>query len=272
MIYTLSVANLSKRYDSFTLEDISFQLPEGSIVGLIGENGAGKSTLLHCILQLVKADSGTMDPPSLDLDRLSFIPDACPYPGILTPAQIESDLKDIYTNWDHDTFAAMCARFRIPMRKKLKTFSKGMKVKFCFCAAFSHHARLLILDEATSGLDPVVRDEILDLLLDFIQEEDHTVLFSTHITNDLEKIADYIMYIHDGKKMFMESKDELLESYVLMHVTKDQFKTIDPKQIIRWIEMPYQIDVLIKKEEAHYPYDPLRLEDVMRLYSKGGSK
>lgn len=265
----LSVKHCTKRYKTFTLNDLTFDLPQGMIIGLIGENGAGKSTLIKCILGMIEFDEGSITPSPLDFEKISFIPDHCPYPGILTIEQLEKDLKDIYSSWDHDHFHQLCQKFQLPLSQKIREFSKGMKVKLCFCAALSHHATFLILDEATSGLDPVVRDEILDLLLEFIQEEDHTVLFSTHITSDLEKVADHILYLHKGKQMFMLSKDDLLNDYVLMHISQEVFAAIDPKKVIRYIRLPYSINVLIKKEDAAFAYDPLRLEDVMLMYTKG---
>lgn len=265
----LSIKHCTKRYKTFTLSNLTFDLPQGMIIGLIGENGAGKSTLIKCILGIIEFDEGTITPSPLDFEKVSFIPDHCPYPDILTIEQLEKDLKEIYSSWDHDSFAKMCRQFQLPTSQKIREFSKGMKVKLCFCAALSHHANFLILDEATSGLDPVVRDKILDLLLQFIQEEDHTVLFSTHITGDLEKVADHILYLHKGKQMFLQSKDDLLNDYVMMHVSQDDFATIDPKKIIRYMRLPYSVNVFIKKEDAAFTYDPLRLEDVMLMYTKG---
>lgn len=269
MTTALCVQGLTKRYPAFALQDLSFDLPQGTIVGLIGENGAGKSTLLRCLLGMTKPDQGSIMPPLTDFNQISFIPDSCTFPEILTIEQLEKDFANIYAKWDPKKFWDMASGFGLPKAQKIKTFSKGMKVKLAFCVAFSHHARLLILDEATSGLDPVVRDEILDLLLEFIQDENNTVLFSTHITSDLEKVADYILYLHEGKKMFMDAKDELTESFALMHCSKKEFEQLPSDAIIRSIEQPYQVDVLVKKADAHYTYDVPTLEDWMRMYTKG---
>ncbi|MCI9041451.1 ABC transporter ATP-binding protein [Dubosiella newyorkensis] len=269
MTSALQVHHLTKKYPTFTLQDLSFDLPQGTIIGLIGENGAGKSTLIRCLLQMSKPDQGEIEPPIKDFNQLSYIPDSCVFPEILTIEQFEQDFASIYKHWESAKFWDMVKRFKLPHKQKLKTFSKGMKVKLAFCVAFSHHAKLLILDEATFGLDPLIRDEILDLLLEFIQKEDHTVLFSTHITSDLEKVADYILYIHEGKKMFMDTKDDLMEKYVIMHCTQDEYQKLPSSKIVRVIKQPYQMDVLVEKKEAEYTFDTPTLEDLMRMYSKG---
>ena len=265
------------------MDKVSFRVPSGSIVGLIGENGAGKTTTINAALGLIKKDSGEIEilgenvehlTPSIK-EEIGAVFDASNFSEELTPEKLDKVLKDIYTSWDQDLFRQLLDRLEIPFSRKLKTFSKGMKMKLSLAAALSHHPKLLILDEATSGLDPVMRDDILDMFLDFVQEEDYAILVSSHITSDLEKVADYIVFIHKGKIIFSKPKDELLEDYGIIKCGDEQFKALDREDWIACRRQDYEWQVLTsdrKKAEKKYPKAlvmPATIDEIMLLYVKG---
>ena len=211
MEYSLKVENLCKAYKNtdFKLDNVTFSIPKGSIMGFVGKNGAGKSTTINSILNIIKKDSGvvkffgcdmTNDTTSIRED-IGVVFDAANFHEELTAKKLEKVLRDIYINWDKELFFSYLEKFKIPSNKKIKTFSRGMTMKLSISIALSHKARLLILDEATAGLDPVVREEILDLFLDFVEDENNSILISSHISSDLEKIADYITVIDDIVKL-----------------------------------------------------------------------
>ena len=214
---SLIISELTKTYTDFVLDNVSFSVPNGSIVGLIGENGAGKSTIINAVLGLIQKNSGCISlfgKNELDntvKEQIGVVFDGSIYPENLSPKKINQIMQYIYNSWDKQTFFNLLNQFSIPLDKQIKKFSKGMKMKLAISVALSHQPKLLILDEATSGLDPVIRDDILDMLLEFMQNEEHSILLSSHITNDLEKIADYIVFIHEGQVAFFKSKDELME-------------------------------------------------------------
>lgn len=217
----LEVHNLSKDYGDFVLDKLSFSIPRGVIMGLIGENGAGKSTTINCILNEITMTDGEItifgkDNISEEVfikNKIGIIFDENHFPDILTPIELGKCMAGIYSSWQSREYQNYLTQFELPLKKKIKDFSRGMKVKLAFAVALSHKAEMLILDEATSGLDPVIRDDILDILIDFVQDENHSILFSTHITSDLEKVADYITFIHKGKLIFSHPKDELIDNY-----------------------------------------------------------
>lgn len=281
--YALKLTNITKKYDDFILDNVSFNVPKGNIVGLIGENGAGKSTTLNSILDIIERDSG--DVVILDSEKnkisnairekIGVVFDGNNFPEDLTPQKLNNVLKAIYSNWEEKKFYELLEKFSLPKNKKIKKFSKGMKMKLSISVALSHKAQLLILDEATSGLDPVVRDDILDILLDFVQEENNSILMSSHITSDLEKIADYIVFIHKGKVIFEETKDNLIYNYGIMKCKLKEFNDIEKKDIIRYRKMDYGYEILIKNKkeiEKKYPnviMDNIKIEDIMLMYIKG---
>lgn len=281
--YALKLTNITKKYDDFILDNVSFNVPKGNIVGLIGENGAGKSTTLNSILDIIERDSGDVfildsekNKISNDIrEKIGVVFDGNNFPEDLTPQKLNNVLKAIYSNWEEKKFYELLEKFSLPKNKKIKKFSKGMKMKLSISVALSHKAQLLILDEATSGLDPVVRDDILDILLDFVQEENNSILMSSHITSDLEKIADYIVFIHKGKVIFEEAKDNLIYNYGIMKCKLKEFNDIDKKDIIRYRKMDYGYEILIKNKkelEKKYPnviMDNIKIEDVMLMYVKG---
>lgn len=283
MTAALKIQGLTKKFEGFALDKVSFRVPSGSIVGLIGENGAGKTTTINAALGLIKKDSGEIElfgenvehlTPSIK-EEIGAVFDASNFSEELTPEKLDKVLKDIYTSWDQDLFRQLLDRLEIPFSRKLKTFSKGMKMKLSLAAALSHHPKLLILDEATSGLDPVMRDDILDMFLDFVQEEDHAILVSSHITSDLEKVADYIVFIHKEKIIFSKPKDELLDDYGIIKCGDEQFKALDREDWIACRRQDYEWQVLTsdrKKAEKKYPKAlvmPATIDEIMLLYVKG---
>lgn len=277
----LSISGLTKTYADFTLDGVSFDVPVGSIVGLIGENGAGKSTTINAVLGLIQKEAGHVSLLGKDTldnetkEQIGVVFDGSNYPEILSPRKIDRIMKNVYDSWDESSYFRLLEQFSLPPDKPIKQFSKGMKMKLAITAALSHHSKLLILDEATSGLDPVIRDDILDMLLDFVQEEDHSILVSSHITGDLEKIADYIVFIHEGKVVFSKPKDELMEQYGLIKCGAAQFDALDPSDIIAYRKMDYEWQVLVSDRDAmqkKYPKAlivPTTIDEIMLLYVKG---
>lgn len=283
---TLAVSQLTKKYPDFVLDHVSFSVPCGTIVGLIGENGAGKSTTLHAILGLIHYDSGQIElfgkrdterDDSLR-DQIGVVFDGNNYPDALSAQKLNRVFKEIYASWEERKFFALLEKMSLPKDKKIREFSKGMKMKLSIAVALSHHARFLILDEATSGLDPVVRDDILDLLLEFVQDENNSVLLSSHITSDLEKVADHIVFLHAGKVVFCKPKDELRYKYGIIRCGAAQFDAIDKKEVLAYRKQDYAWEVLVadrEKAQREYPkavIDPATIDDIMLLYVKGETK
>ncbi|MCI8478510.1 MAG: ABC transporter ATP-binding protein [Oscillospiraceae bacterium] len=280
----LELKHVTKDYGSFKLEDVSFTLPGGTILGLIGENGAGKSTTIKCILNLVHQDSGSIRIFGQDnsgsnwREDIGLVLDESTFHDLLRGEDVGKILSKSYKHWDADLFARYLKQFDLPGGKEIKTYSKGMKTKLSIAAALSHHPRLLLLDEATSGLDPVVRDEILDEFLTFIQDEDHAILISSHITSDLEKAADYITYLHRGRVALQGGKDELLESYGRLVCTKAQLDGVDRGFVVGTRSSQFQCEALIQKRcdfQRIYPgltVDPVTLEEIMVFTVRGDAK
>ena len=229
----IEIKHLTKNYSGFSLENLSLTLPSGCIMGLVGENGAGKSTTIRMILGLTRPDRGEITVFGQKMDqalkqKIGVVLDEPGYPNCMNARQIGNMLAGIYRNWEKDTYAGYLEKLNIPANKPFKDFSKGMKMKLCLAAALSHGAKLLILDEATSGLDPVVRDDILDILNDFTRDEGNSVLISSHIVSDLEKICDYIAFLHRGKLMLCREKDELLNEYAFVQGSREEIDALDP--------------------------------------------
>ena len=277
----LTVSGLTKTYQDFVLDRGSFSVPSGSIVGLIGENGAGKSTTINAALGLIQKEAGhvsILGREGLDSgtkEEIGVVFDGSNYPEILSPRRLNVVMKNIYRSWDETAYFRLLKRFSLPLDKRIKQFSKGMKMKLAISAAFSHHSRLLILDEATSGLDPVIRDDILDMLLDFVQDEDHSILVSSHITSDLEKIADYIVFIHEGRVVFSKPKDELIEQYGIIKCGAAQLGALEKTDVIAYRKMDYEWQVLVADRDRiqkKYPKAmvvPATIDEIMLLYVKG---
>lgn len=279
----IEIRNLSKEYRDFSLKNLSLNVPRGTVLGLIGENGAGKSTLIQSMLGLIKAEYEKIELLGKQLrnqekeikEDIAVIFDVSHYNLEYTPAFIGKMLKRVYRNWDMEKYDAYLSRFGLPADKKLKKFSKGMKMKLEFAIAFSHKPRLLILDEATSGLDPVFRDEILELIREFTEEEDHTVVMSSHITSDLDKVADYIAFLHEGKLQFVKSYDELQNDYGVLHCGKDFFESLREEDIVSFKKEPYEYKVLVRNRNGILSVFPdlemekASVEDIMLMYVKG---
>lgn len=279
----LEVKNLSKKYKDFELKNINFELPKGMIMGFIGENGAGKTTTIKAILDIIKNYKGEIKIFDLDnrkddkqiKEDIGVVLDDMFFPEILTANDINSIMKDIYKNWDSKLYYKYLIDFALPNNKPIKTLSKGMRKKLEIASALSHHPKLLILDEPTSGLDPIARNEVIDIFQDFIQNEECSILLSSHITTDLEHIADYITFINKGEILLSKTCNELLEQYGIAKCTKEEFKKIDKKDYIRYRKTKYEYDVLVEnKKEFSKKYsvntiDKITLEDLMVLMIKG---
>lgn len=270
----VKIRNLTKQYDSKFQLNVDLEIPKGMIIGLIGENGAGKTTLMKSMLDIIHPEQGTISFEK-ESEHIGVVLDQSFFPEILTPMDIHHIMKDIYSTWDADMYFRYMRDFDLPLHKAIKTMSKGMRKKLEIATAFSHHPSLLILDEPTSGLDPVVRSEVLDLFLEFIQDENHTILFSTHITSDLEHIADYIIFLDDGKIILKENRDTLLEEYGVLKCSEKEWKTIDPKDYLAYKKGKYQYELLVtdqKRMKKKYPnmvVDRISLEELMVLTIKG---
>ena len=278
----LEVRNLTKQYADFTLDHVSFSIPKGTIMGLIGENGAGKSTTINAILDLIHKDDGTVTFWGQELssakqlkEDIGVVFDGINFYETLTAAKVGKISQAAYKQWDDCLYREYLNRFQLPADKEIKTFSKGMKMKLCIAVALSHRPKLLILDEATSGLDPVMRDDILDVFLEFVQDEEHSIMISSHITTDLEKVADNITFIHHGKVLFCKAKDELRYQYGIIRCGAAAFDEIDKSEILAYRKEDYQWNVLVAdKEKARRRYknavvDDAAIDDIMLLYVKG---
>ena len=278
----LEVRNLTKQYADFTLDHVSFSIPKGTIMGLIGENGAGKSTTINAILDLIHKDDGTVTFWGQELsstkqlkEDIGVVFDGINFYETLTAAKVGKISQAAYKQWDDLLYREYLNRFQLPTDKEIKTFSKGMKMKLCIAVALSHRPKLLILDEATSGLDPVMRDDILDVFLEFVQDEEHSIMISSHITTDLEKVADTITFIHQGKVLFCKAKDELLYHYGIIRCGAAIFDEIDKSEILAYRKEDYQWNVLVAdKEKARRRYknavvDDAAIDDILLLYVKG---
>ena len=266
----LEVKGLTKDYGDFVLDKLTFTVPKGVIMGLIGENGAGKSTTINCILNEISKTDGNI--------KIGVVFDENHFPDIFTPNEIGTYMSGIYSKWERNTYVNYLSKFELPADKRVKDFSKGMKVKLAFAVALSHKAELLILDEATSGLDPIIRDDILDILIDFVQDENHSVLVSSHIISDLEKVADYITFIHKGKLVFSHLKNKLVDNYGVISCSATVFDNVDKSEIIAYRKEDYQYKVLVKDRhiaEKKYPKAivvPAAIEEIMLFYVKGEMK
>lgn len=285
MNYVIEIKNLEKKYDSnFKLGKIDLAIPSGSIIGVIGENGAGKTTLIKAILNIINIDKGSIKIFGKDYkeyeeiikEDIGVVLDNMFFPEILSSKDIDLVMKDIFKNWDTNIYYKYLKDFNVPIKQQIKTLSKGMRKKLEIAVALSHHPKLLILDEATSGLDPIVRNEVLDILLDFIKDCEHTVILSTHITSDLEHIADHIIFIDKGKKIMDKSRDEIMDNYKILKCNVDYFDNIDKNDIVSYKKNKYNYQVLINDEnKVSNKYkdcviDKITIEELMLLMIKGG--
>lgn len=279
---SILVEDLCKTFPGFTLNHVSFTVPKGRIVGFIGENGAGKSTTINLILNACKKDSGNIEVLGKShtdcsiKEDIGVVFDECNFHDVLTVKEIEKILSGVYKKWDSALYHQYLKRFQLPEDKPVGSFSKGMKMKLSILCALAHKPKLLILDEATTGLDPVVRDEILDLFLEFIQDEEHSVFFSSHITSDIQKIADYVILIHQGNVIFEEQKDDLVYRYGIARCKKETFSAVSPEDYLIHRTTKVSEEMLVRdKDEVKRKYrdmivDNASLEDIMLFYVKGG--
>lgn len=281
----LELSHVSKRYGAggFALEDVSLTLPMGSIMGLVGANGAGKSTTIGCMLGTLRPDAGTVrvfgqamqDSSTALRADIGVVYDGDNFPGYLTAAQLGRIFADTYARWDAALFDTYLARFHLDRRQRISRYSKGMTMALAISAALAHHPKLLVLDEATSGLDPLVREDVLDLLLDFVTCEDHAILLSSHITSDLEKIADRLTFIHEGRVLLSEEKDTLRYRYGILRCREAELAQLDSADILAWRRDVYQTNVLVADRVAaarKYPgivIDQAAVDEVMNLLVKG---
>ncbi len=267
----------------FKLDNVSFSIPYGSIMGFVGENGAGKTTTIGCILNTIRKDGGEirlfgqeMKDADKDMrEKIGIVYDGENFPAYLTVEQLAKVMQGLYKSWDETLFQKYLGDFNLPVGQKIKKYSRGMAMKLAIAAALAHHPQLLILDEATGGLDPIVRDEVLGLLLEFVQEENNAVLLSSHITSDLEKIADYITFIHEGKVLMTASRNDLAYNYAVMRCRESQFRALDAKEILAYRKRDFQIDVLVadgqkmRRKYRDIVVDHVSVDEIMLLLVKG---
>ncbi len=271
----IEIKNLTKKYKGFSLDNISFTLPSGCILGLIGENGAGKSTTIKAILDMIKPDSGEINvlgqKMSADLKNdIGVVLDEIGLPETININNVNSIMKKMFKNWDQKRFFDTVDNFSLPKDKLFKDFSKGMKMKLGIAIAMSHNAKLLILDEPTSGLDPLVRDELIDVLNDFTRDEEHSILISSHIVSDLEKLCDYIAFIHKGKLMLNEEKDVLLERYGFINTTAERLSELDPDAIKGKKVNKFGIEAIVDRDMIPVGSEvaPVTIEDLFVFMAK----
>lgn len=279
----LEIKHMKKSYPGFQIKDLSLAIPKGVIMGFIGENGAGKTTSIKAILDMIHIDGGEITVFGKDASKdgkqirhdIGVVLSESSFPENMNPMQIEHVLSSVYQTWDHAYYYELLQQFQLPKDKRIKNYSKGMRMKLNITMALAHHPKLLILDEATSGLDPIIRDEILDVFMDFIQDEEHSIFLSSHITSDIEKVADYVTFIHKGEIILSEQKDELLESYGILKTTPEIFATLKEDEYVAYRKSSYTLDVLVKHKDVislKMPdaiIDPASLEDIMLFTVKG---
>ena len=270
----IAIKGLTKRYKDFALEDLTLNLPYGCVLGLVGENGAGKSTTIRLIMDAVGRDAGTVEVLGADNQGPDFLRvkedvgvvlDETFFPEVLTAVQVGKIMADTYKNWDQGAYEGWLQRLELPQKKKLKDYSRGMTMKLGIAAALSHHPRLLLLDEATGGLDPMVREELLEVFADFAAEDGHAVLLSSHIVSDLERICDYIAFLHRGRLVLCEEKDVLLDTYGILKCTREQLSNIPEEAIHGKRVGAYGVEALVERELIPHglTVDRANLEDII---------
>ena len=265
----LEIKNLNKSFGDFKLDNLSLTLPGGCIMGLIGENGAGKSTTIKLILDILHKDSGSVtvlgrDNEKLTKEDVGVVMDEAGIPDCLTPVQVGKVMANIFKNWDSAEYARLIKEFDLPVNKAYKDFSRGMKMKLGIAVAMSHNAKLLLLDEPTSGLDPVVRDEVVGLFYDFTRDEEHSILISSHIVSDLEKLCDYIAFLHKGKLLLCEEKDQLLSEYGLIHCTAEELQKLPADAVRHKKESRYGVEAMVLRDAvpSEIGISPISIEEL----------
>jgi len=279
----IEINGLVRQYSGFTLGSLDLALPSGSIMGLVGENGAGKSTTIKLIMNAVSRDAGTVSVLGVSNQDAAFtalkedigvVLDEAYFPEVMSAKNVGSVMKNTYRKWNGKVYQDYLERFSLPPDKAFRDYSRGMKMKLAIAAALSHDPKLLILDEATSGLDPMVRDDILNIFNDFTRQADHSVLLSSHIVSDLEKICDYIAFIHGGRLLFCEEKDRLLEEYALVRLPKERLADLPEDSIIgqKCSEYGAQALVLRSRVPEDLPLEHTNLEDIILFLARGDQK
>ncbi|MDE5854803.1 MAG: ABC transporter ATP-binding protein [Ruminococcus sp.] len=282
----IEIRNVTKKYDGFTLKNISFDVPKGSIMGFIGQNGAGKTTTIKSMLNIISVDKGEIRLLGLDhikneseiKERIAVVFDELPFHDIFNARQMAKIFSGLYKDWSNETYLNYLDRFQLPQKKKIGQFSKGMKMKLQIACALSHNAELLIMDEATTGLDPVVRSEILDIFLEYLQNEEHSILMSSHITSDLEKIADSVTFIDKGQILLSGYKDDILESHGVIKCSKSDYKEIEPSDIVSARLNDFGAEVMImdkntlRQKYSGLVIDSTTLEEIMVYYVNKSKK
>ena len=275
MTNSIELLGLTKHYPGFSLGPLDLTLPGGTILGLIGENGAGKTTLIKAMLGIVRPDGGRCqllgEAPDAAREKVGTVLDDCFFYGGLQVKSVDNVLRGVYRDWDSTLFFRYLDRFSVAREKQIKALSRGMRMKLSLSAALAHHPRLLLLDEATAGLDPVVRGDVLDVLTEFVSDEAHSVLLSSHITTDLEKCADYIAYLHQGKLLLMEEKDRLLEEYGQLTCSAAELETLDHSLLAGIRRGRFSCQALVRDRAAfRRAYPALQVErislDAMMVY------
>lgn len=278
----LELRGVCKRYPGFALEDLNLTLPQGCIMGLVGENGAGKSTTIRLILDLIRRDSGSItllgrdnrEAGPLAREDVGVVLDQMGISECLTPRQVGKVMSLAFRSWDGALYDSLLKRLSLPEQKKFKDLSRGTKMKLGIAVAMSHHPKLLILDEATSGLDPVVRDEVLELFLDFTRDERHSVLISSHIVSDLDKICDYIAFLHQGRLLVCEEKDALKECYGLLRCDQSTLSGLDPAAVLGCRTSPYGVEAIVRRDAvpAGFSLGAVDLEQLFIFMAKEDAK
>ncbi|MBO4976944.1 MAG: ABC transporter ATP-binding protein [Lachnospiraceae bacterium] len=274
----IEIHDLQKVYQDFTLDHLNLSLPQGCVMGLVGENGAGKSTTIKLIMNMIKRDGGKVTVLGRDnrkhfeltKEDIGVVLDEVGFPQCMTAKQVGKVMAHAYRNWDRELYSALLEKLSVPADKPFSDFSRGMKMKLGISVALSHHPKLLILDEATSGLDPVIREEVLDMFNEFTREENHSILMSSHIVSDLEKICDYIAFLHKGRLLLCEEKDVLLGEYGIIHCTPEQFKELDVSAVKGKKKSSYGIEVLVKRESIPegIAVSPVSIEEIFLFMVK----
>ena len=268
----LEIKDLSKSFSGFELDKINLALPSGCIMGLIGENGAGKSTTIKLILDMLHSDGGSIkifgvnnnENITILKEDIGVVMDEAGIPECLTAKQVGKIMRHTFKNWSDEEYSHLLTKLSLPDNKPFKDFSRGMKMKLGIAIAMSHGAKLLILDEPTSGLDPVVRDEVVDMFYEFTRDENHSILISSHIVSDLEKLCDYVAFLHNGKLLLCEEKDVLLSEYGIIHCTVEQLSELD-KEVIKYKkETPYGAEVIVPRKDAPdgFKISPISIEEL----------
>lgn len=276
----IAIKGVTKRYDGFTLDNISFEVPKGCIMGFIGQNGAGKTTTIRSLLHITDIDGGEISLLGMDhvkdeaelKKRIAVVFDELPFHDMFNVKDMAKIFRGLYPDWNDDTYMKYIDRFQLPKKKKIGQFSKGMKMKLQIACALSHNAELLVMDEATTGLDPVVRDEILHIFMEYLGNGERSILMSSHITSDLEKIADMVTFIDKGRILLTGYKDEILESHGILRCAKDYIQNVDPEDIVSIRTNNFGAEIMVNdRESAKMKYrdtviDPASLDDIMLYY------